>query len=304
MTVAEPAVATFNHTTEGAMETVAIGNEAAAGTGSHPAPDQATRAVWGALTANPGTTAANIAAVADMSKTAVRRALASLENDGYAVRTPGGRDGGKRAPDTWDAAPPGNSATTTTYGADASDAQPVIAAETTTAETDPPSSSESEPDSSSDVTSDADTGVSDEPGGTETMDATAINDASQALADLAQMITSTMESLAVNDRTGALTAAETIYSGSGKVRRLVKTAANGRPRGASGKARSYPGELQAKVATHLVTYPGTQFTPHEIAKAIGHSAGAVTNALDRLTALDKATLTCERPRRYTAGTTP
>ena len=303
MATIKPVVVTADNATESDTETAAMGHEAATGTGSHLAPDQTTGAAWGALRANPGATTATIATAAELSKTAVRRALASLETDGNAVRTPGGRDGGKRAPDTWHATTPG-SATITSHTDASDDAHPVIAAEEAT-EADPPSSSSESPDSSSD-TSGADTSTSaDEPGsGTEMMDAAAINDASQALADLTRLITSAVEALAANDRTGALTAAESIYGGSGKVRRLVKTAANGRARSASGKARSYPGELQAKVSAHLVTYPDTQFTPHEIAKAIGHSAGAVTNALDRLTTLDKATLTCERPRRYTAAATP
>ncbi|RMI33173.1 MarR family transcriptional regulator [Actinomadura harenae] len=58
--------------------------------------------------------------------------------------------------------------------------------------------------------------------------------------------------------------------------------------------------MRAKVAAHLTTHPGSQFTPHEISKVLGHSAGAVSNALDRLVEAGEAELVCERPRRFTA----
>jgi hypothetical protein len=57
---------------------------------------------------------------------------------------------------------------------------------------------------------------------------------------------------------------------------------------------------------HLTTHPDPAFTPHGIGKAIGLSAGAVANALDRLALLGQAVETCDRPRRFTAaaGTEP
>jgi hypothetical protein len=57
--------------------------------------------------------------------------------------------------------------------------------------------------------------------------------------------------------------------------------------------------MRAKVAAHLDAHPGAEFTPHEVAKVIGHSAGAVSNALDRLAEAGEAELVCERPRRFT-----
>ncbi|MFV2214149.1 MarR family transcriptional regulator [Actinomadura sp. LOL_016] len=57
--------------------------------------------------------------------------------------------------------------------------------------------------------------------------------------------------------------------------------------------------MRAKVAGHLAAHPGAEFTPHEVAKVIGHSAGAVSNALDRLAEAGEAVLVCDRPRRFT-----
>ncbi|MEO3827354.1 helix-turn-helix domain-containing protein [Actinomadura sp. B10D3] len=98
-----------------------------------------------------------------------------------------------------------------------------------------------------------------------------------------------------------MAAIEIAYTGSGKARRLVRTAVNGRPRNATGQARSNPGEMRAKVSAHLAAHPTAELTPHEIAKVIGHSAGAIANALDRLVALGEAVQTCERPRRFIAA---
>jgi len=258
--------------------------------------------VWGALTASPGASAVTIATAAGVSKTAARRALATLETGGYAARTPGGRDGGRRTPDTCatpdtvtgtdDAVADGTD--TGTAVAPVSDAGKVTADAVTSAGTGPVAA----PASSGTGTHGADTDACDDVD--EAMDEAAITEASQSLADLISAISAAQEALDAGDRSATLAAAEAIYGGSGKARRLIKTAANGHRRGASGAARSHPGELRAKVAGHLAAYPDSEFTPHEVGTAIGHSAGAVANALDRLTGLGEAVLTCDRPRRFTA----
>jgi DNA-binding transcriptional MocR family regulator len=66
------------------------------------APDTAaTRGVWAALAAQPGSTAAILADAAGISRPTASKALAALESAGLATRTPGGRDGSKRLPDLW-----------------------------------------------------------------------------------------------------------------------------------------------------------------------------------------------------------
>jgi DNA-binding MarR family transcriptional regulator len=58
------------------------------------------------------------------------------------------------------------------------------------------------------------------------------------------------------------------------------------------------GALRDRVLEHLSEYPGKEFTPYEIGRALDSSSGAVANALDRLVSLGQAELTCERPRRF------
>jgi hypothetical protein len=64
--------------------------------------------------------------------------------------------------------------------------------------------------------------------------------------------------------------------------------------------RLRPGDLRGKVEDHLTRHAGMEFTPGEIARALGgRSAGAVANALATLASTGVARLSCERPKRYT-----
>ncbi|MBE1530358.1 MarR family transcriptional regulator [Actinomadura algeriensis] len=250
-------------------------------------------AVWDALTANPGATVATIAMGAGVSKSLAARTLANLEGEGRAVRERGGRDGGKRLPDAWNAVAP-----------DTADPG------TGTAATDEPDTAPADPDEDATGTTATDTAGADTTG-TSTgngdsagaadagMDSAAVAEARDALTAMSAAVTAALEALDGGDGAGAMVAIEGVYSGSGKARRLVRAAAVGRPRTGSGQPRSAPGEMRAKVAAHLTAHPEKEFTPHEIAKVIGHSAGAVSNALDRLAEAGEAELVCDRPRRFT-----
>lgn len=61
------------------------------------------------------------------------------------------------------------------------------------------------------------------------------------------------------------------------------------------------GELTALVLGHLKAHPTEDFTPSNIAKTLGRSAGAVRNACDKLTTIGDAHQTTSEPRRYQAG---
>lgn len=261
------------------------------GTGAGTRTDGAAAAVQGALTADPGGTVTAIAAAAGMSKNAARKALLALEAEGLAVRTTGGRDGGKRAPDTWRPAEADTRADTVP------DTVPADAAP------EPNPEPEQQPDETAttgDEAAQADDAT--EADAEEGMDGAAVTEASEALTALRDAVGAALAAMESGNRAALLEVAETIYTGSGRARRLVRAAANGRPRTSSGRARSHPGELRGKVAAHLAAHPGAEFTPHEIGKVIGHSAGAIANALDRLIAQGEAMATCERPRRFTAAT--
>ncbi|KIA60831.1 AAA family ATPase [Nocardia vulneris] len=62
------------------------------------------------------------------------------------------------------------------------------------------------------------------------------------------------------------------------------------------------GQLRQMVAGVLADNPGTAYTPREISNLIGHSSGAIGNALATLTAAGHAEQTSMTPRRYRATT--
>jgi len=60
------------------------------------------------------------------------------------------------------------------------------------------------------------------------------------------------------------------------------------------------GQLRTLVLEQLQDQPDVDHSPTAIAKTLGRSAGAVSNALDRLTADGAAIQTSQKPRRFTA----
>ena len=84
-----------------------------------------------------------------------------------------------------------------------------------------------------------------------------------------------------------------IYEQAAQARRAVKAAAGGKK-----AAAARPGGLREKVLAHLRDHPDKSFTPHEIHKVIGHSSGAIANALDTLVKHGDAELATEKPRRF------
>ena len=63
-------------------------------------------------------------------------------------------------------------------------------------------------------------------------------------------------------------------------------------------ARLSPGSLRALVRDYLAARPGQSFGPSGIARSLGRSAGAVSNALSVLAETGKVRLVADRPRRY------
>lgn len=62
--------------------------------------------------------------------------------------------------------------------------------------------------------------------------------------------------------------------------------------------RLAPGALGALVREYLAARSGQSFGPSGIGKALGRSAGAVSNALSTMAAAGEVELVAERPRRY------
>jgi DNA-binding MarR family transcriptional regulator len=140
-------------------------------------------AVLAALSAHPGTTAAELAEEAAIGRSTAGKALAALEKEGKAIRTPGAQEGARRLPDRWCLTPAPEEGT------------PAV----------------------------------EKPG------------------------------------------------------RLGK------------------GQLREMVLMYLRAHPGQAFSPTAIAKAMGHSAGAIGNALNRLTDAGEVTQKSTTPRRYAAA---
>jgi hypothetical protein len=290
--------------------------------------------VWAALTANPGATAAQIAAAAGTSRAIAGRELAALQAAGRATRA----DAGRGAPATWEPSgqtepsPPGADAGSPGDQAHAepgspapadvrsADAEDTSEASTASRQTEPAADSDSRgpagPDAGSETAEHAVTepagdepaarnagGSSGAPGQGEELAAAggaaspaAHDEALDLLAELAETAKSAAAALRGGDFATALAAAETACDHAAQARRLLKPTG----RKARDGAAARPGQLRDLVRGHLAAYPDAEFTPHAIGRVLGRSSGAVANALDKLTALGQAELTSEHPRKYKA----
>lgn len=65
-----------------------------------------------------------------------------------------------------------------------------------------------------------------------------------------------------------------------------------------GKPRLRRGQLAELVSEHLSARPGDQHSPTSVAKAVGHSAGATYNALEKLVEAGTVKRISEKPHRY------
>ena len=65
-------------------------------------------------------------------------------------------------------------------------------------------------------------------------------------------------------------------------------------------ARLRRGELRDLVVEHLRAHPG-EVSPAQLSRVLGHSAGAIGNALEKLSDAGQVVRTSDHPRRYSAG---
>lgn len=308
---------------------------ASAAPSADPSGGGATAAVWAALAANPGATAAQIAAAAGTSRAIAGRELAALQAAGRATRV----DAGRGAPATWEPSgqtelsppgadveshgdqPPSEPASPAPADVRSADAEDTTEASTASRQTEPAADSgnggPAGPDAGSET---AEAGTTEPDGdargpsgasgqGEEPVAAdgaasppghagspAAHNEALDLLAELAETAKSAAAALRGGDVAAALAAAETACDRAARARRMLKPTG----RKARGGAAARPGQLRDLVRGHLAAYPDAEFTPHAIGRVLGRSSGAVANALDKLTALGQAELTSEHPRKYKA----
>ena len=311
--------------------------------GTAPAPGSPAAAVHAALAAHPGAAVAVIADAAGTSKPAARTALLAMEAAGTATRVKGTKpgipdtwtltgpapDGTSPAPDPQTRQPgqPGEDPAGSPDGAGqdqtAGDTGPGRAAETGG---DPapqdddagagPRTAESGPDGQDGDAAPGsggspDLGDGDAPAGQaspaessgeagDAPDPALVNDVTERLTQIKAAADAAVIVLAGGtDLRAALAGLDEIYEQAAQARRPLKTAIGGR------KAPAVrPGGLRDKVLAHLDAHPGKEFTPHEIHKVLGHSSGAIANALDTLVKLGDAELATEKPRRFRRAAMP
>jgi hypothetical protein len=236
-----------------------------------PGGDSPAAAVLAALSADPaGATVVGIAAHAGISSAAARQALLACEKNGTATRSKGSRRG---VPDTWTPtapAAPGDQAPP----AGAGQPNPVPANAT------------------------ADGGEA-EAGPAPGPDLAVTAGAAGNVAALARAADQAGQALAAGNLDAAMAALDTARDQTAQGRRVIRAAATGRRAPAT-----RPGALRDLVDDHLRKFPGTAFTPHQIGKVLTRSAGAVANALDKLTALGTAQMVTDKPRSYQLAPAP
>jgi len=220
------------------------------------------RSVWAALEAQPGATTAQLAIIAGIGRSTAGKILAEWAKDGSVDRTPGGIDGGRRTPDRWAiAVSTGN----TTHGEGTS---PIA------------------------MTSDA----------TNPLDQTGTEKSTEPRATDAQ-----------NDRPDRSVAHIPADDGAEGTDPLARAAevhtapatsdAHEGPRHrevvlGDKPARLGSGALRGLVEDYLRDHAADTFGPGAIGKALGRSAGAVNNALEKLVETGYARRTQDKPKRF------
>lgn len=236
-------------------------------------------------------TVKDLAEKAGVGKSTLAKYLPALEKDGLAVRTPGGRDGRRRLPDTWQTAT--STTPNTDTGADTSpEAEEYTEEETDTVSTTPDITAESTSEmgvstSASEMQATFAQVASGQPSADEVATAT-VNDQE------APTQGSVPPTPPVSPRPAPVLASTATATSV----RVGVTATQGlNP--ISGSTRLAPGELKLMVKAILDAEPGEEFTATAISHLLqGRSIGAIQNNLARLAKEGKVAQTCDRPRRY------
>ena len=222
-----------------------------------------------------------IAGHAGISTAAARQALLAHEKNGTATRVKGSRPG---IADTWKPAAATAAPAAEDPGTDAAAGQSAAEPSGSAADAGQPGPA---PAGGTPEGGEAESGTAQEPDPAVTAEA-----AGNVLA-IAQAADEAGRALAAGDLPAALAALDAAREQAACGRRVLKAAASGRHAPAT-----RPGALRDLVEEHLRKFPDTAFTPHQVGKVLTRSAGAVANALDKLTALGTAELATDKPRSY------
>jgi DprA winged helix domain len=251
--------------------------------------DSPAAAVLAALSAEPaGAAVAVIAARAGISIAAARQALLAHEKAGTATRVKGSKPG---IADTWTPAAP-----TAAPGGEAPPAEASGAGSAAEAGQPPAEPAGGTADAAQPAPAPAGgtaEGQQAEAGTDPGPDPAVAAEAAGSVLAIAEAANAAGQALAAGDLPAALAALETAREQAAQGRRAVKAAASGRRAPAT-----RPGALRDLVEEHLRKFPDAAFTPHQVGKVLTRSAGAVANALDKLTGLGTAQMVTDKPRTY------
>ncbi len=221
-----------------------------------------------------------IAARAGISTAAARQVLLAHEKARTATRVKGSRPG---IADTWTPAPALAAPPADAPGADADAGKPSAEPADSTADAGQPAP----------VPADGTEGGKAEAGTAPGPDPAVTAEAAGQVLAIAQAADKAGKALAAGDLDAALAALDAAREQAAQGRRALKAAASGRRAPAT-----RPGALRDLVEEHLRKFPDTAFTPHQVGKVLTRSAGAVANALDKLTSLGTAQMVTDKPRSY------
>lgn len=247
-----------NHTTDPTL-TLAPEPEPLQGLSGAPA------TIYTELVTTPGVTAAELALAAGLGRSTTGKALVTLEEQGLAVRKPGGHEGARRTPDHWH---PARLSTSREQEAETPDA--------------------TEPDLTAEPTPTAEPASGNNGGEmpTEKMQ----DDRPEPPAEDASTQQSTTEPAPGTPEPITVKATPS-------ERPDVTTP----PTLGGQKVRLAPGALRQMVIDHLQAHPGEAFTATKISRVIGKSSGAIANALVTLTSQGITEQAGEQPRTYRAA---
>ena len=224
-------------------------------------------AVYTALVASPGTTAADIALAAGVGRSTAGKALAALEHQGLVTRTPGDQRNGRRLPDRWHPTQP--------PAATGSESEIAVAASAHSPH--PASDAACAPDSAADPIAPEQPHAEDAASSTAAEHEAADTGPDEATDIQEGQQPPNAEPAPVQDTAAAVP---------------VPHSPNGQ------KTRLAPGALRRMVIDHLTAHPSEAFTATRISRAIDKSSGAIANCLVTLLGQGVAEQTSEKPRTY------
>jgi hypothetical protein len=264
--------------------------------------------LWSALRSHPGSTTAELSVLAGIGRSTAGKILASWNADGTVSRISGFSEGGRRAPDRWTVLDSDDTSADTP-------ASEKIPAEWLDAD-DEPTGTAAGPENHDSTehyreVSTVDARLSDPlavPEATPSTDPSGDRDAPRDPADDALDMDVSADSAGGSGGDADTDAPPTVdiqnaeSSEVADADPLSDVPEDTQDPSAAGKPRRLAsGELHRMVEQFLRQHVGEEFGPSAIGKALGHSNGAVANALVRLTERGVAVQTCDRPRRYSVA---